>query len=203
MTTKLPHAEHISQGGDSMRAAIGKLGIRNAVDLLQNVVPPIFLVGASDHNRELIVDNSRILVWQLTGQEERLAAIAGWADMKHQITGKDGYLAVPKATRNARSLLSGTEAYNGEKRAIVDSAATYLKKAREEFGAEDTGFSWASVGVTPDHSVFIAPPNMGPDTEYADDVVRWRFDTVEELRILLQNDQANQDLVKNFREGLG
>lgn len=172
---------------------------------IKEVQPPVYRLGDGQRNSEIIVGGHRVLTWGLTGEEKRVAHIAGWDTLAFQVREEDkkGYIFVPAGTRNARSVLSGMEAYEGEKTDIVSAAVDYLRDVKSAFGHEDTGFSWTSVGITPRHNIFIAPPFLPVSSVYGDDIMRWKFDIAEELRILLQNDSANAQLIENFRAELG
>ncbi len=162
------------------------------------VVPPIYRVGEDSRNEEIIDEGNRILTWELEGNETQIAEIAGWDGLEHKFDDKSGYILLPAGTRNARSALSGMEAWADEKSAIVSAAAGYLERVKDETGRTDYSFKWSSVGVTPEHEVFIAPPNLVAPTTAEKGV--WKGEVVEELTLLLQNDERNRGLADEFAE---
>jgi|GEM_PF-2745416 len=178
--------------------------------LVDDGLSDMYRLGDDTRNRETLADGKRILSWRIRGDDVQLAELAGWEDEKifpMTIEGETGHLYLPTGTRNAHSILSGTEAWSGEKRAVVERVGQYLRDIHARFGVYDTDFSWKQVGITPDQDIFIAPPNTPVATvsrpaEPAQPRQAWQEMVVEELGILLQGDGVNAGLVESFTQGL-
>lgn len=170
----------------------------------QNVVPPMYRLGSGEGDSEdIVVGNKRIFSWNLYGNESKLSTIAGWNRLNHILESKGrGYLFLPEGTRNASSVLSGLEAYEGEKAEIVDAGIKYLKEAKKLYGGDDIQFSWKALAITPEQEIFVAPPHS-PTINSNDLLVQnWRQSLEDELALLLEGDVANQQLIFNFHEAL-
>lgn len=171
------------------------------------VVPPMFRLGSDAVNSEVFIEGRRILWWKLTGQEDVTARIAGWDKLLPEdgtgLSDKEiGHILVPTGTRNARSVLSGEEAWEGEKATVMSAAIQYQNDIHEVFGTYDTDFSWSAMGITPDQKIFVAPPNLiNPETSNGD-VRVWQAGLTQELDILLRGDEQNRELVKSFAQTL-
>lgn len=204
MPNQKPHEQQSGQTASFAGPFLAKLATELAVMPAEEVVPPMYRLGDGENSKEVVIDGYRILSWRLAGNEQQLAAIAGWQAITHDLVTEEGegYLFLPEGTRNARSILSGMEAYKGEKAAVIRAAAEYLKKAKRLFGEDDTQFSWTSLAITPEHRTFIAPPHMLKPQVSADEVGQWKGNLLEELSLMLQNDELNHTLVADFREGL-
>lgn len=165
-----------------------------------DVVPPMYRLGEGDDTEEIIIEGRRILSWDKVGNEELVAPIARWDVLDYVIDEDEGHLLLPVDTRNARSVLSGMEAWKGEKAAVVNTVIEYFNNLRNELGEEDAGFSWVSVGITPDQHIFIAPPNLAPSNPF--NTVDWKEQASIELSLLLQNDTENKHLIRQFAKSL-
>lgn len=168
------------------------------------VVPPVFRLGSEGLNEEYMVGEKRLLTWTAQGNEHEVAEIAGWSKLPHVYDEEINsfHILVPRGTRTAESVLSGTEAWAGEKASVVKRATDYLNKVWDTYGHEDTGFTWQTVAVTPDHEVFIAPPNLRHPSGDMWPEPDWREETVESLRTLLEHDADNLQLVDRLAEQL-
>jgi hypothetical protein len=163
---------------------------------IHDVVPPMFRIG--EDNVEVMVDGRRVMSWMLTGNEDQLAPIAGWDVLPHTFEGNEGFLEIPLDARNAVSVFSGKEAWNGEKATIVAFAAEYLTRVKQELGIVDTSFIWSSVGVSSEET-FVAPPNLAVSDTSVD---MWKAKTANNLEILLEGDDQNKNLPEDFRKVL-
>lgn len=180
---------------------LGKRAVRMSNESQKRIIPPMFELGDGDNRLEYIEDGQRTLAWQLTGNEDMMGQFANWQVLPHEFGDGVGYLRVPEATRNARSILSGTEAYTGEKARVVEAACTYLKSIKRELDSADMGFSWKSVGVTPEEgTVFVAPPHTL--VREAEVPKQWAEEIVSELRLLLTDDNRNQILIGMLEEAI-
>lgn len=168
----------------------------------QDVVPPIFRLGKAA-TKEIIVDDVRALSWDLMGNEEVASKIANWEQFAVDIDKEKGVgtLFIPKSTRNAKSVLSGKEAWEGEKRTIVNAVANYINVVEEGQGGYDVNLGWNSVGVTPEQKIFIAPPNPIMKIEEAEKQTL-KQEMVVVLGRLLENDEANLVLADEFSRAI-
>ena len=165
----------------------------------------MYRLGDDTRNRETLADGKRILSWRMRSDDAQLAQLAGWDVFPLDKDGETGHLHLPPGTRNAYSVLSGLEAWSGEKRAVVERVGQYLRDIHARFGVYDTDFSWNQVGITPDQDIFVAPPNTPVAAVSHVPALAgqaWQEMAVEELGILLQSDTANAGLVESFTQGL-
>ncbi|HET9098446.1 MAG TPA: hypothetical protein VFN51_02400 [Candidatus Saccharimonadales bacterium] len=162
-----------------------------------DVVPPVFRLGNNERNHERVEGGRRILTWMVQPEDIELAAAAGWDRFKVTYHEGEGSLEIPTGTRNGRSVLSGVEAWRGEKSSLVKTVTDYIKILHDRYEAYDTKLSWGQVGVTPMHEVFVAPPNS-PHTSNNEKVAAWKRTMASELAIILRNDEENKDLPVNF-----
>lgn len=161
------------------------------------VVPPMYRLGDDSRNSEVLIDKCRVLSWDLTGREEELATIAGWENIEYHLLESRGYMFLPAGTRNARSVLSGKEAWEGEKKAVISAGSLYLQELKDRHQLVDYSFGWASMGITPQHKIFVAPPLL-KEVPSAPEQESWKSHLVEELDLLLQGDDRNRQLALDF-----
>jgi hypothetical protein len=173
----------MNEGSDGFDGALkyvleGAAGLNDGCD----VVRGMFSLATSPRVRDVIVGGRRVLVWDLQGSEADFAELAGWSQRPCRLDARKGCLRVPKGTRNARSLLSGLEAYTGEKAAVVRAARDYFRRVATSFRAVDVHFGWASMAVTPDNDLFVAPPHVTVAIDHAEVVGPWGRRSNESLR---------------------
>lgn len=165
------------------------------------VVPPIFTLGKAATKHEYLQGDRRLVKWSLTGVEEKISGIAGWDKFPLEIIESKGtgIISIPEATRNGKSILSGVEAWEGEKRTVVDAVADYIDRVEAEIGGYDANLGWDSVGITPERNIFFTPPNI---ILRADDpkVNQAKSQLVGILGTLLEGDEANKSLSESFEQ---
>ncbi len=170
--------------------------------LADEAIPGMFRLGDDTRNRETLADGIRVLSWRMRSDDVELAPVAGWDVFPLETEGGIGRLQLPPGTRSAYSVLSGLEAWSGEKKAVVERVSRYMGDIHARFGIYDTGFSWNQVGVTPDQHIFVAPPNTPVAVVQERQTAEWQDMAVDELGILLQSDTANIGLVELFTQSL-
>jgi hypothetical protein len=206
MTIDNPGGRSPEGSAESLVTVIPDTLTARLVDMSQaSAVSPVYRIGDGKNSRELVSNGLRTFFWRLVGNEEQMAPIGGWEELNPYInrTENRGYILFPDGTRNARSILSGMEAYEGEKAAVVEAASGYLQRAKAVLGEEDTSFSWGSVAVTVEHKIYVAPPHGSVANPAAEEIERWKAATIGELDLLLQGEEHDQALVATFREELG
>jgi hypothetical protein len=167
-------------------------------EVAPSVVPPMYKLRDDDRTIEVLLGEHRILTWEVNGSEGKVANISGWEELPHQLYKDTGNLVLPVGTRNAKSVLSGMEAWEGQKAEVIDRGIDYLRDIKQQLGQVDFSFHWAAIGVTPDYHIFIAPPNLEA-TELSKRPEEWRRNLVKELGLLLQNDKKNKHLAESFQ----
>jgi hypothetical protein len=183
------HSKYPSQKLEKIAAASGE------------VVPPVFRLGDGTLTKEILTEGKRILIWTFMQDDKELASLAAWNIFPVEFGAEKGYLQLPVSTRNARSVLSGAEAWSDEKNSIIERATDYLNEIYNRYGMHDTGFTWGRVGVTPMHDIFIAPPNT-PHQASEERVSAWKQTLIGELDLILRNDEVNHVAVDLFAENL-
>lgn len=171
----------------------------------KEVVPPMFRLDGK--NRELINDGERIIIWELLGNERELARVAGIDRFDFRESGEGyGELHIPEGTRNASSVLSGVEAWEGEKKSIVSAVSAYIKYLRR-FNHFDRHLSWSTVGRTPQNQIFIVPPyelsTLNTESEI-EEANMLNSQLVNNLDVFLsQTGPDRSDLAKEFALNIG
>jgi hypothetical protein len=121
--------------------------------------------------------------------------------LKPTIEGELGYMQLPSGTRNAKSVLSGTEAWSGEKLKIIKTVSDYINDLKDQGLGFDENLSWTGIGITPDLDIFIAPPNKITKLNKTQETQK-KSELVEVLSRLLENDEVNREAVKKFENSI-
>jgi hypothetical protein len=164
-----------------------------------------FRVGRDIVTEEIYKGGMRLFKWlpMETGQDasKSLASLAGWDQFPHG-TGEDGidFIELPAGTRNATSVLSGMEAWEGEKAEILEFVANYEREVLKEFNKFDLSVGFDTVGVTKERKMFIAPPNdLSDDPET---MTEWVRGSVLDLNNILLADPNRMKLITLYLRGL-
>jgi hypothetical protein len=159
----------------------------------QKVKEP-FALGSGD----VFIDGERRFYWNPGPYDGMLALHAGWKDLR--LTEQDrSYLLVPEGTRNASSVLGGTEAYSGEKRDLLAFITDYTAQMLHRFGAVDISVNLNKLAVTrgEDRRCFIVPAHdLSADPE---SIATWRALLVEDVREVVSLEQ-NPELIEDFMD---
>lgn len=185
---------------DPTSIIINKIKDKFNITEQSEVVPPIFLLGESALSQEVVIGEHRIRTWPLFGNEVEMSSIAGWGLLPFEVDKESnaGALYIPEGTRNAESVLAGTEAWKNEKRELVDFVLKYFSDISKVYTADshDVNLTWSSVGVTPSHDFFIAPPNEILMNDSSSKTTSDRL--TERLALLLSGDKKNKHLASKF-----
>jgi hypothetical protein len=168
-------------------------------------VGSIFRVGNPSEIADVTVDGTeRHLVWFAGPHDIALAGIANWrqylrSDSRYSQHGLE-VLRIPADTRPASSILSGVEAWEGEKSELLDWAASYVKNVGRIFpGSLDVGLSLSGIARSKDGSVFIVPPHkIKSDPESQNE---WKHRIISELNNALTTGESPQQahrLIQDF-----
>lgn len=168
----------------------------------QDTLQSMWQLGSGVEQRVSFENGHQVVDWRLKGNEDQIARIAGWDKFRHTYENGMGKLYLPEGTRNAASFFSGREALRGERAAIVRFAIQYQRAFKEVTGHIDQRFRWDNIGVTPDHELFVVPPNSVP-AHQALSGREWLDETTEELESLLEEDMVNITLPAFFKRSLG
>lgn len=158
-------------------------------------IETLFRVGSSNDSIDYYKGNERIYAWERNGDVD-FAEIAGWADMIDHLDETTGFIKVPKGTRNSTSVLSGMEAWVGEKEDVIRYIANYQAKVVEKFGRIDTSVGLDSVGVTKERHMFVVPPHHTALSKVEE--VNWLDDIHTDLNQVLRTEPSRQQLVDKF-----
>lgn len=163
-------------------------------------VSPLFRIGNPTESIETKEAGVRKLLWNANG-DEWLKDIAGWGDLPHGLS-EDGFMLidVPEGTRNAGGILSGVEAWRGEKAEIIDFLLQYVDAVYAATdGMVDVGLGLDTVAVTKtEGEKFVAPPHhlLGDP----DGVSAWRTRILNDAYSVLAGDQNREQLVHHLAE---
>jgi hypothetical protein len=163
------------------------------------IVGEVFGFGNPGITQETFEDGKRILRWIPGTFDEQISSVAGWSDLVQSYDDVSS-LEIPQGARSAGSVLSGLEAWKGEKAKILGSIATYQSQILNEFGAFDTSLTLDSVAVTKeDHSLVVLPPHTlsAVESEYTAD---WLNALKEDLKLVLVTDPNQEQLIERFIE---
>lgn len=127
-------------------------------------VSPQFRVGNPELTREFIHDSKRLLIWERNPDDDQFAAIAGWQELPHAIGESVCALEIPTGTRSGASVLSGMEAWRGEKENVLDSVVAYAADSLHGLSMIDGNLSLYTTAVTKNQHIFFTPPHSPVDT---------------------------------------
>lgn len=163
-------------------------------------VSPQFRVGNPELTREVIDDSKRLLLWVRNPDDDQFAAIAGWQELPHIIGEDVCTLEVPTGTRSGVSVLSGMEAWRGEKENVLDRVVAYAADSLRELSMIDGNLSLYTTAVTKKQHIFFTPPHSPADTEADINQVFNRL--TQEAAEILDGYDANNRLIGEFTEKL-
>lgn len=188
------HLRHPSNSHDSGEPPIAARG---------ELVEFPFRVGDPDETFEIINgDGKRKLFWHPTKDDWRLGEAAGWDRLTDGI--EDGgwaFLEIPEGTRSASSVLSGMEALENEKAAVIDFLGRYVAFLKHHYnGAVDLGASFDNIGVTKTRMKYIAPPHRL--TTVPQEVARWKWKIENDAKGILRNEPHHDFLLDRLHKQL-
>lgn len=170
-------------------------------------VPGPLGIGQPNLSYEITIGGKRLLGWHLGEYDKTLQDVAGWAPIFRDESPERGiaYIEVPEGTRSAASVLSGLEAWDGEKSDVLKFIADYHRKVRTEFGATDMSVGLGSVAVTKEgtqeeRQMFIVPPHHLSDGET--NAINWEESIIADVRLVLRDEPTRDQLLGEFIEGL-
>lgn len=139
-----------------------------------NKVGSVFRIGKADRTLDLIQDNVRVLLWQPTREDSRLALAAGWEGrIKHSLVHAPYQaIGIPMGSRSAESILGGVEAWDDEKLEFINFIGGYSRAVREMTGKTDVSVSLETVARTAEGEFFITPPHMLTDNAHK--ITEWQ-----------------------------
>ncbi len=122
-------------------------------------VNPQFRVGDRDLTREFFDDGNRFLIWERSPEGDALSDLAGWKHYNHSFGERVCSLQLPLGTRNGASVLSGMEAWRGEKQDVLEHVVDYVKKSFTKLAAIDGNVSLYTTAITKEGDTFFTPPH--------------------------------------------
>lgn len=166
---------------------------------------PVFGVGNRELTQEVYQDGKRILKWVRhngNGSDEtKLAPLAGWAELPHGTDEEGlGYLEIPAGARTASSVLSGLEAWEGEKAHVLNFISDYQQRVHRFLSVYDTGVILDSVAVSPEQYMFVAPPHHV--TNIREEAAEWFTAIMSDLDSVLSNEPNRQQLLELFQQNI-
>jgi hypothetical protein len=169
----------------------------------------VFRVGNPDFVEDVIESGKRVLRWQSSPEDWQLGDLAGWNSAFFRPgTEVEGHvhIEIPRNVSTAGSVLSGTEAWQGEKDDVIDFITGYQKKVRAQFNALDTSVTLDTVAVftvleiSKDRLMFIVPPHhLSRDSA---EIKQWASKLVDDLDRILVKEPKRQELIERFHAAL-
>ena len=159
----------------------------------------LLALGAEQTSIDFHKESERLYRWKRNG-DIQFSKIADWENFLASIDDEFGYLKIPKGTRSATSVLSGLEAWSGEKREIIDYVVHYQQTVAEAFGGIDTTVEFDKVAVTKDRKMFVVPPHHVADA--LGDQETWLLMASDDLNGILRTEPARIELIDVLRRGI-
>ncbi len=158
-------------------------------------VGSVFHIGDTSQSYDVIQDGHRIFLWEKSEDDAMLARVAGWQRFTKQGEAGDfSRLEVPEGTRSARSILSGLEAWGGEKAEALNFLGRYTQVVQQVSGGKvDVSVSLATVARTKKREFFITPPHNLVDDPVLIDV--WQRKVVDEAQTVLLAEDNREALI--------
>jgi hypothetical protein len=124
-------------------------------------VSEAFRIGHPQDTIEEVIEGRRYLRWvSSNGDDKKFKRLAQWSDLPHGKTSEDiSYIEVPEGTRSAASVLSGMEAWSGEKSGVVSFLSQFVVASAGELQGIDGNASLDTIAVTKDQKMFVSPPH--------------------------------------------
>lgn len=160
--------------------------------------PSPFRVGAPDRSYDYVMGGARFYEWQATDTDAYLSRIAGWGKL---ILVREGQLELPISVRSASSVLSGTEAFPGEKDEVVRFMVDYTGMVRKTLQATDVSLALDTVAVMRGSKDKLVVPPHTLETD-AEAVAAWYSALDEDLAKVLEQEPRREELLAAFHNGM-
>jgi hypothetical protein len=166
---------------------------------------PVFHVGLEEYSTEYVSGEKRYFEWQLSSDDENLSKLAGWAAMPFDLVPGEnaqyGRLEMPTSLRSASSALGGVEAFEGEKKDIIDFIVTYTHSVYDSFRAADTSLQLDTIGVSRgNEEILVVPPHRLETNR--ETIVDWYLNMQADIETVLENEPNRDELLNTFHAGL-
>ena len=161
-----------------------------------------FRVGNPETTREIVAEGIRYLLWERSPDDKAVAKYAGWKNFAHNVGEDVCSLVVPHGTRSAASVLSGVEAWRGEKEAVFLRAAGYVRDTLRDTALRgvDGNLSFYTMAVTRDQQVVFTPPH---NLVTEPDEISMHLDQLRQEAAHIFGDRAGrQSLIVSFEQDL-
>jgi hypothetical protein len=162
----------------------------------------MFELGWEMQTNQYMEHDVRYFEWHAAPEDEYLKDLAGWGKLIVQdVDSNWKRLVLPGDVRSASHALPGVEAFDGEKRTIVEFMARYTKAVRDTYGAYDLHLTFDTVGVgRGNDSILMLPPHkLSTDPAEID---TWFRSLEADLENLVENDPQRPELVEALRLGV-
>jgi len=163
----------------------------------------MFALGWTGITEQYMEGDVRFLEWYVSPEDEQLKEIAGWGKLiVEDIDANHRRLVLPAVdVRSASHVLPGTEAFDGEKRTIVDFMANYMKTVFDTYGAYDLHLTFDTVGVgRGNDSIMMLPPHRLSANQA--EIETWYGALEADLQDLVAADPHAPELVEALRLGV-
>jgi hypothetical protein len=165
------------------------------------MVGSVFHIGDRSLSYDIKVGGGRrLFLWQSDEEDFSLAETAGWQRLLLPNQNSNGYacLEIPEGTRSAQSVLSGLEAWTGEKLRVINFISDYRKAVESVTnGKVDVSVSLTTTAKTKSGEFFITPPhNLTDDTEL---MKAWSDRLTKELESVLLPEDDKETLLAQLK----
>lgn len=164
----------------------------------------VFHVGDHKLSEEYIIGDHRYFEWYATERDHLMRDIAGWGELPFeqvQHGQANARIELPMSLRNAASVLTGREAWEGEKASVVDFMVQYARTVKSTFNAVDVSMVLDNVGVSRRGELkIVTPPYKLTDDPF--EINTWMDRLRGDMEALLANEPTQDDLLRQFDEGM-
>jgi hypothetical protein len=162
-------------------------------------VGQVFELGLPGVTEQYTENGLRYFQWQTTGLDQYLCGMAGWGKLlNEQINDNLARLVLPGDLRSASNALPGVEAFDGEKRAIIDFISNYEAAVYEYYGAYDVNLNLDTIGVGRgnDRILMLPPHRHSADTT---ENAHWQEALRADLEVILEAEPQAAELIDSFQ----
>lgn len=161
----------------------------------------VFRIGNPRQTEEWSIDNRRVLKWLPSEEDFAYGEVAGWAELPNTVDEEGfGYIEIPAGTRSASSVLSGLEAWEGEKASILDFLVKYQTTLRRQFGVLDSSVTLETVAIAKDRFMFVTPPHAATNDFEA--MNTWHNELMKDLDKVLAIEPNREELLSTYQRGI-
>lgn len=165
---------------------------------------PVFRVGNPEMSADQMIEGKRFFNWRVSDDDVKVAELAGWGHLDYQ--GFDhpsgitiGRIELPANLRSGSSVLSGVEAWEGEKDGLLSTITGFVKSVHDKHKAIDTNLTLDSVAVARGNNnkgaLFMPPHQLANDPAV---IQEWVDTFKNDMEVVLDGDPLKETLLRHF-----